>query len=166
MTKKNKRKDPIEIIDNPSLRSVLRGIGEWTFTTFMWVLWVYLFFPIIHIILWTLGIAYFYEKVIAHSDYLQLLDLVQNCGLTVLGIFLLLWLWGVYNYRRFGKRNRRFDSTKVAPGEMAEFFDVSVDRVLELQQQKEINWASLYIAKNDQSSNAKIEEYQFSGLKK
>jgi biofilm PGA synthesis protein PgaD len=158
MTKKNKRKDPIEIIDNPSLRSVLRRIGEWTFTTVMWVLWVYLFFPIIHIILWTLGIAYFYEKVIAQSDYLQLLDLIQNCGLTIFGIFLLLWFWGVYNYRRFGKRNRRSDSTMAAPGEMAEFFDVSVDRVFELRQQKEIKWTSLYIAKKDQSSNAKIEE--------
>jgi biofilm PGA synthesis protein PgaD len=158
MTKKNKRKNPIEIIDNPSLRSVLRRIGEWTFTTVMWVLWVYLFFPIIHIILWTLGIAYFYEKVIAQSDYLQLLDLIQNCGLTIFGIFLLLWFWGVYNYRRFGKRNRRFDNTMAAPGEMAEFFDVSVDRVFELRQQKEIKWTSLYIAKKDQSSNAKIEE--------
>jgi poly-beta-1,6-N-acetyl-D-glucosamine biosynthesis protein PgaD len=156
MTKKNKRKDPIEIIDNPSLRSVLRRFGEWIFTTVMWVLWAYLFFPIINIILWALGIASFYEKVVEPYDYFQLLDLVQNCGLMVLGIFLLLWFWGVYNYRRFGRRNRRFDSTMADPGEMAEFFDVSVDRVLELRQQKEIKWTSLYIAKKDQSSNAKI----------
>ena len=156
MTKKNKRKDPIEIIDNPSLRSVLRRIGEWTFTTVMWVLWVYLFFPIINIIFWAFGIAYFYEKVIAHSDYLQFLDLVQNCGLAVFGIFLLTWFWGVYNYHRFGKRNRRSNCSMADPGEMAEFFDVSVDRVFELRQQKEIKWTSLYIAKKDQSSNSKI----------
>ncbi len=156
MTEKNKRKEPIEIIDNPSLRSVLRNIGESTFTTVMWALWVYLFFPIINIILWALGITSFYKKVIAHSEYLEFLDLLQNCGLTVFGIFLLLWFWGVYNYRWFGKRNRRFNSTMAAPGEMAEFFDVSVDRVLELRQQKEIKWTSLYIAKKDQASNAKI----------
>ena len=158
MTEKNKRKDLIEIIDNPSLRSVLRNFGELTFTTVMWVLWVYLFFPIINIILWALGITSFYKKVIVQSEYLEFMDLLQNCGLTVFGIFLLLCFWSVYNYRRFGKRNRRFNSTMAAPEEMAEFFDVSVDRVFELRQQKEIKWTSLYIAKKDRPSNAKIEE--------
>ena len=128
MTEKNKRKDLIEIIDNPSLRSVLRNIGELTFTSVMWALWVYLFFPIINIILWALGITSFYKKVIVQSEYLEFMYLLRNCGLTVFGIFLLLCFWSVYNYRRFGKRNRRSDSPITDPGEMAEFFDVSVDR--------------------------------------
>ncbi|RJP81417.1 MAG: poly-beta-1,6-N-acetyl-D-glucosamine biosynthesis protein PgaD [Desulfobacteraceae bacterium] len=145
----DREKDLIRIIDNPGLRSVLRNIGELTFTSAMWALWVYLFFPIINIILWVLGIGNFYEKVIEHSDYLRLLELVRNCGGTVVGIFLVLWLWGFYNYHRFGKRNRRLDNQPVAPEKMAEFFDVPVDQVIAMSREKQIKWSSLYIPKQD-----------------
>jgi poly-beta-1,6-N-acetyl-D-glucosamine biosynthesis protein PgaD len=145
--------DTIEIIDNPGFRSILRNIGELTFTSAMWVLWVYLFFPIINILLWLLGVGTFYEKVIAHSDYLRLLDLVRNCGGAVVGIFLVLWFWGFYNYRRFGKRNRRTGGKPVAPEKMAEFFDVPPEQVAAMQQEKQIVWSSLYIPKKDIPDN-------------
>ncbi|MFO7557632.1 MAG: poly-beta-1,6-N-acetyl-D-glucosamine biosynthesis protein PgaD [Desulfobacterales bacterium] len=148
-------KELIRIIDNPSLRSVLRNIGELTFTSAMWALWVYLFFPIINIILWVLGFGSFYEKVIEHSDYLRLLELVRNCGGAVAGIFLVLWLWGLYNYHRFGKRNRRVDNRPVAPEEMADFFDVPLDQVIEMRREKQILWTSLYISKQDQPADDK-----------
>jgi len=152
------KENRIQIIDNPSLRSVLRNIGEMTFTSAMWALWVYLFFPIINIILWVLGIGNFYEKVIEYSDYLRLLELVRNCGGTVVVIFIVLWIWGLYNLHRFGKKNRRLENKSIAPEKMAEFFDVSVDQVNALQQQQQIVWATLYLPKKDQPANRQVEK--------
>jgi poly-beta-1,6-N-acetyl-D-glucosamine biosynthesis protein PgaD len=153
MEETGREKDPIRIIDNPSLRSVLRNIGELTFTSAMWALWVYLFFPIINIILWVLGIGNFYEKVIEHSDYLRLLELVRNCGGAVVGIFLVLWLWGFYNYHRFGKRNRRLDNKPVDPEKMAEFFNLTVEQVIAMSREKQIRWPSLYIPSQNQAAS-------------
>lgn len=155
MRNNNEDRNLIRIIDNPGLRSVLRNIGELTFTTFMWALWVYLFFPVINIILWLLGIANFYEKVIRYSDYLRLLDLVQKCGGAIVGIFLVLWLWGLYNFHRFGKRDRRQDSKPVGPEKMAEFFNVTADQVKAMQKEKQILWTAMYVPKQDLSAAGK-----------
>jgi len=50
----------IKIIDKPKLKTFLRTITELTFTSVMWGFWIYLFLPLVNVVLWLFGIRYFY----------------------------------------------------------------------------------------------------------
>ena len=134
----------IRIIDNPDLKTVLRNMGEWSFTTFMWILWVYLFFPLINILLWIFGGHRFYLTVVEEAHYRDVIAMFQNMGGFVLIVFLILRAWGYYNYHRFGKRERRKASLPTSAKQMGELFYLTEAEVVALQHQKEVVWERLY----------------------
>lgn len=129
----------IEIRDNPGLKSFIRNITELGFTGLMWGLWVYLFLPVLNIVLWMLGVKYFHQAVIAQFGYKELLALLDKMGWTVLAVFLILRLWGYYNYLRFGRRNRRIHVPQFTDDQMAEHFRIPLEDVRSMQAKKEIN---------------------------
>jgi len=130
----------IEIRDNPKLRSFLRNIAESGFTGVMWGIWIYLLLPVINIILWLGGIRYFHITVIEQIGYQEFLDLVSKMGWIVLTIFLVMRLWGYYNYRNFGKKSRRRGNVPVTIEQLAAHYHISVDLVKIYQSKKEIDW--------------------------
>lgn len=130
----------IEIRDNPKLRSFLRNITESGFTGVMWGIWIYLLLPVINIILWLAGIRYFHITVVEQVGYQEFLDLVRKMGWIVLTIFLVLRLWGYYNYRKFGKKSRRRHNVPVTIEQLAAHYRISVDLVKIYQSKKEIDW--------------------------
>ena len=130
----------IKIIDNPKVKSFIRNIGEWSFTTLMWGLWIYLFLPLLNVILWLLGFHLFYVKVIERGGYIHLLNLLGKVGWAVLLIFGILRLWGYYNYVRFGRKNRRKIVAPTTADQLSGFFHLPPDQVLELQSKKEVVW--------------------------
>ena len=134
----------IKIIDNPKLKSFIRNIGEWSFTTLMWGIWIYLFLPLLNVILWLLGFHLFYIKVIEKGGYIQLLNLLGKMGWAVLLVFGILRLWGYYNYIRFGKKNRRKSVSPTTADQLSEFFNLPRDQVLEMQSKKEVVWPASF----------------------
>ncbi len=130
----------IQIIDNPGLKGFLRTLTEWTFTTFMWALWIYLFLPLLNMVLWLLGIHYFYLELIEKAGYLHLLFLLRDTGISLVVILVLLRAWGYYNYVRFGRRNRRKTVSKTTVDELAGFFQLPTDVIIELQGAREVIW--------------------------
>ena len=134
----------IKIIDNPKLKSFIRNIGEWSFTTLMWGIWIYLFLPLLNVILWLLGFHLFYIKVIEKGGYIQLLNLLGKMGWAVLLVFGILRLWGYYNYIRFGKKNRRKSVSPTTADQLSEFFNLPRDQVLEMQSKKEVVWPTSF----------------------
>ena len=135
---------PITVIDHPELKSVLRNMSEWSFTTVMWVLWVYLFLPLINLLLWIFGGHRIYITVVEEAHYRDAIQMFQNTGWCVLIIFLILRGWGYYNYHRFGKRERRKATPPVSTGQMADFFHVTEATVIRLRDQKEVVWEGRY----------------------
>lgn len=134
----------IGIIDHPQLKSVLRNMGEWSFTTFMWVLWGYLFLPLVNILLWIFGGHLFYFTVFEEAHYRDAVDMFQKTGWFVLAVFLALRGWGVYNYHRFGKRDRRRSMPPASIGQLADFFNLPEATVARMQNQKEVEWDGYY----------------------
>jgi poly-beta-1,6-N-acetyl-D-glucosamine biosynthesis protein PgaD len=57
----------IEIKDLPGIKSFLRNTAELSFTGFVWGIWIYMFLPILNIIMWFLGFSFFYIEVIEKS---------------------------------------------------------------------------------------------------
>ena len=130
----------IEIINNAKLKSFLRNVSEWSFTTLVWALWLYLFLPLLNIILWLLGIHVFYVEVIEEAGYLQLLNLFYKMGWSILIVFAVLRFWGYYNYRRFGKKDRRKFVSSTTAKQLSGLFNLPPEQIVELQSKKEVIW--------------------------
>jgi biofilm PGA synthesis protein PgaD len=123
-------------------KNLLRKVTELSVTALIWGFWVYLFLPLLSVILWFLGIKIFTVAVIEHTGYLEFLVLVKTLGWYILTLFLILRLWGYYNYWRFGKKNRRKSSAPdgAATQELADYFRMQVSAVQELRSLKEVVW--------------------------
>lgn len=130
----------IEIRDNPELRSFLRNIAEAGFTGIMWGLWIYLILPVINIVLWILGIRFFHISIIEQAGYREFLNLAGKMGGTVLTVFVVMLLWGYYNYRRFGRHERRKGKVAAGAGQVSAFYKMTAETAKELQLKKEIFW--------------------------
>jgi poly-beta-1,6-N-acetyl-D-glucosamine biosynthesis protein PgaD len=128
----------LNVIDKPSLKSFLRKTAEWSFTSVIWGLWLYLLLPLVNIILWLLGIHYFFVEVIEKAGYLILLDLLKNTGLSILVVFGIIRIWGYYNYLRFRKKERRKTVSITPTHQISAFFQMPYDQVLSLQSEKEV----------------------------
>jgi poly-beta-1,6-N-acetyl-D-glucosamine biosynthesis protein PgaD len=106
----------------------------------MWGLWIYMILPVINIVLWIFGIRYFHISIIEKAGYRELLHLVGNMGWSVLAVFLIMRLWGFYNYRKFGRKDRRTGKVPYDSGKVAELYDISAETIRDLQSKKEIVW--------------------------
>jgi poly-beta-1,6-N-acetyl-D-glucosamine biosynthesis protein PgaD len=128
----------IKIVDRPKLKSFLRNTTEWSITILVWGFWLYLLLPILNSVLWVLGIRYFYVEMLEKAGYRQLLELFGKMGWTILIVFLVLRLWGYYNYVKFGKKDRRKSAPSTTAEQLSEFFHVPPEQIPELQSRKEI----------------------------
>ncbi len=134
----------IEIRDNPKLRSFLRNITEMTFTGFVWGVWVYLLLPVLNFLLWIFGLSMLKITVLEQVGLKEFLDLLHKMGWTVLVVFLILRLWGFYNYHMFGKRSRRKASPPVTVEQLAEHYHIPVEDIQRMRTEKEVVWGYIY----------------------
>ena len=67
----------------------------------------------------------------------------------ILVVFLILRLWGYYNYARFGKLNRRKSPAPATADDLSRFCNIPVERILMFQSQKEVFWPSQPEAEQD-----------------
>jgi poly-beta-1,6-N-acetyl-D-glucosamine biosynthesis protein PgaD len=131
----------IEIFDNPKLKSILRDITEGGFTTLMWGGWIYLLLPLLNLSLWFLGLRFIYIEFFQIDSFREFLGLLTGMGWAIIGIFIILRGWGLYNYYRFGKKNRRSQLPANHLNEkMAVFFQISPEEINLIQNSKEVVW--------------------------
>jgi biofilm PGA synthesis protein PgaD len=133
---------PIENRDD--LRSFLRNTTEWSFTVVMWGLWIYLFLPLLSLVLWIIGMPYIFKTILTEDVLRQMIGLLTRMGWAVVIIFIVLRGWGFYNYHMFGKKNRRKKHPEVTAEQMGRHFGVNIEDVKALQERKEITWSGLY----------------------
>lgn len=133
----------IEIRDNPKLKSFLRNIMELTFTGFVWGIWAYLLLPLVNIVMWVVGLRFIEISVIEQLGYKEIIDLMGKMGWIVLIVFLILRLWGFYNYKRFGLNTRRKGSLPVTIEQLAAHFQIPAEQVKDMQSRKEIVWEAV-----------------------
>jgi biofilm PGA synthesis protein PgaD len=128
----------IIIEDKPELLGKARARIELVFTTLMWALWIYLFIPMLTIVLWFAGLHYIYHTVVEPAVLTHVKEMLMRLGLFILIVFIVLRGWGYYNYYAFGKLNRRKNSKPIGPAELAEHFGLPEQRVRLMQNEKEI----------------------------
>ncbi|MCD2450647.1 poly-beta-1,6-N-acetyl-D-glucosamine biosynthesis protein PgaD [Methylicorpusculum oleiharenae] len=127
------------IIDSPNLQSLKQKYLSTLLTFVFWVIWLYLWMPLITLIGWWTGIDLFYVHMIKlNGNQLLYQDLFFFLkGISLLGSTLA--IWALYNYFRFRKVDRRTALPPVKNEQLSAFFGIEKDNLHNLQDTKYIS---------------------------
>jgi biofilm PGA synthesis protein PgaD len=117
------------IIDRPSLQSVRQRFVYGSVTLLFWVLWIYLWLPLLALLGWALGIRIAYTEMVIRNGFTLLQGKVTDYAIVVgyLGGSLLVWAY--YNYMRFHGSQRRQPRLPVSRAEQARYYGVEPARL-------------------------------------
>ena len=124
------------IIERPDLQTTSQRYGSISVTVVCWMVWLYLFVPLLSLLAWVTGATLVYE--VLYMDLGEGLVVARAIsygeGIGVLtGTYC---AWAVYNYLRWSGVERRHDRAAVSTEEMAETFHLKVERVREIRAAK------------------------------
>jgi biofilm PGA synthesis protein PgaD len=114
------------VIENPSLQSQWQRLSSTLFTFIFWLLWFYLWIPILTFIAWVVSIDMVYLQMYKLGG---LRDVANDLVFIISGVVALggtLIIWASYNYIRFKGEDRRKASAPVNNDQLADAFDVDV----------------------------------------
>ncbi len=129
------------ILNSPSMQTLWQRYSSIIITFAFWVMWFFLWVPVITAIAWYQGIhlAYFemfemdgFKAVIA--DFFVFLKIVMLLGGS-------LAIWAGYNFFRFRGKERRKAVKPVSVEDLAVFFEMDVELLKQRQQEKMISVA-------------------------
>jgi len=139
------------IIEHPEWQTPKQRILLGFITLSFWMLWFYLWIPLVSVLAWTFGIRLFEYHMIELEGYKGIVALL---GWYALVIFLLggsLIAWATYNIQRFNKVARRNPRPVVSMEMQAGHFRVSAGDV-ELWRKSQF----VFIEHNDESRIANV----------
>lgn len=99
--------EPKLIIDAPELLRKRLRTRDGLFTTLMWLVYAYLWLPLISLAAWLLGIDFAYDAMLRAGGIGGLLRLVEWCGYAALLIIAIIIGWSTVQRFRFGGSDRR-----------------------------------------------------------
>jgi len=130
----------IEIIDAPEVKTLSRKIADYSITAIMWVLWLYLLLPIINMLLWAVGVHHLYNTVFTATSASDIMSMMNAAGWIILGVFVVLRVWGLYNYWAFGRHDRRKAKDMSTIYGLARYHRIPPSRILDMQERQEMVW--------------------------
>ncbi len=121
-----------DIIYRPDLvpkrrRALFSGI-----TLIAWVIWAYLFLPLVNLLAWYLGYELFSHHVL-DLERSVLIGTLQAYGLVIACAGLVIIGWSRYHVIRFRGRERRTPIEDVSAAMLSERFQVDLDTIARLQ---------------------------------
>jgi biofilm PGA synthesis protein PgaD len=147
------RSSPL-IIERPELQSNVQRYG-WSSVTFIfWVLYVYLWFPLLTLAAWWIGAKLFDYHMIQLQGYVGLIDKLSLYSSIILIISVILIGWAEINRMRFKGQLRRMGVADVTVGEVARKYNLQEHQLAELRQQK-----SMKVHFSDKGVISEIIEY-------
>jgi len=126
------------IIDRPELQTPQQRYIFSLLTLAFWIIWFYLWLPLVSLFAWLLGFELFYESMIRLNGLEGLLDLVGWYGLVIGASALLLVLWSAYNLSRFQGKNKRTTSVRITEEQMAGFFQIEKSAIQTCRHEKRV----------------------------
>ncbi|HEY8102736.1 MAG TPA: poly-beta-1,6-N-acetyl-D-glucosamine biosynthesis protein PgaD [Burkholderiaceae bacterium] len=111
------------IFEKPSLSPLPQRVGWAFFTALFWIIWVYLWMPLITLITWALGL-HAYTGFFESNEFFQMhqmghLAILYTAVVCVMGSSLL--LWARIEFLRFHNVNRRSIPVPVKVEELAKY---------------------------------------------
>lgn len=132
MEESGPRADPARplIIERPDLQSGPQRLLSTALTVGFWVLYAYLWLPVLGLLGWAFGVSRFYEEMVRLEGYRPLLQLLGWYGLVVGLLAGSLIAWASWNYRRFRHMHRRAAPRPVGLDQIAGHGGVEPARLL------------------------------------
>lgn len=117
------------IIDRPSLQSSSQRMIYPIVTFAFWILWLYIWLPLVSLIAWGFGVQLFYDEMILESGLDAFLNLAGTYAVIIALLGTSLLSWALYNWGRFRNKERRNVSEKLGSEKIAEYFHVNKDEL-------------------------------------
>jgi biofilm PGA synthesis protein PgaD len=124
------------IIENPKLQSKTLRTVWLAVTMFMWLVYVYLWLPLISLLAWWFGYKTFKYHMVTLNGFLGLKSVFIGYFLVILGIGILLILWAKLEKFRFRHKKRRTGSRAVSHRAVAKHFNISEALLVSMQDEK------------------------------
>lgn len=114
-------------------------IIEWIFSVFGWILMLgYLIQIIASLIVWGFSLSNFYDKLFMIGNLENTIKIILATILISLILFIVMYVWGKYNFKRFAHLRRRKFPEDIKPEELAKYFNLSVEEIKKMQNDKKI----------------------------
>jgi biofilm PGA synthesis protein PgaD len=121
------------VINSPSLQSLQQRYISTILTFVFWVLWIFLWTPLLTLLAWLVGAHLVYFEMFELKGWGEVVREFKIFSICVTLIGLALGLWALYNYQRFHGVERRKAFPPLENNQLAEFFQVDATE-LSLQQ--------------------------------
>ncbi|MCC5862206.1 MAG: poly-beta-1,6-N-acetyl-D-glucosamine biosynthesis protein PgaD [Gammaproteobacteria bacterium] len=126
-----------EILYRPDLQPVGQRTLYSLLTVLAWVVWLYLFLPLISLAAWWFGVDLFSRYLLGPEDRSHLLTLLGYAGVVVLSAVVIV-AWSAYNLARFGGLDRRRPVPPVRDEELLQRFAVDEATLTALREQRRL----------------------------
>jgi len=128
------------IIEKPSLAPLPKRLGWGVVTALFWVVWVYLWMPLVTLLFWLSGFRLFDRFVdqTVQTDWREFADLVAIYAVVVCVMGGGLLVWARIEYMRFRNVNRRTKPVPVSVEEVAEYAGLPVEELVQWTQARRI----------------------------
>ena len=105
-------------------------------TGFMWIVYSYLWAPLISLIAWLLGFEFAYDVMIRAGGFEYLKEVIWFYSIVVAIIFVVIAGWSTINRRRFARHDRRQTIDPVPDSEIAAYFDIRDEQLASLRESR------------------------------
>jgi len=133
MNRRNKPRYKL-ILNMPDLVAKHTKIGSSVVTAVCWMLFVYLWMPLITLVAWFISADHAYDEIQIAHEITNLERLTVIYGLIILALGGTLLLWALKEYLRFRNVNRRRDPIAVESDELAVYTNLHTDHITSWQQ--------------------------------
>lgn len=117
------------IIQNPNMQTLRQRYAYAALTLLFWLLWIYLWTPLITFVAWIFGAERFYDTMIGHGGIDMLKSMLGMFGLIVLGMGAVFGGWALYNRWLVRGRDKRRGSPPVTDTELCERFTLAPEQL-------------------------------------
>jgi biofilm PGA synthesis protein PgaD len=142
------------IIERPELQTMSQRYGWKSVTFLFWMFYLYLWVPLITLVVWLVGVKLFHINMIELKGYESLVDKLGLYSGIILTISIILIGWAEVNRMRFKNKLRRLDSDELSIGEVAKKYNLEVSNLSLLRQKK-----SIMVHFSDEGAISEISEY-------
>lgn len=123
------------VIHRPDLQRKGERLAWSIVTLIAWGFWFYLWLPAVSLVAWIFGVHLFIEHMLVDEIH-NYLSSLATYGAVVSTFAAVMMSWSVYNWGRFGRRNRRKAAPRVETAEIAEFFQLQMNELIGAQKHR------------------------------
>ena len=140
------------LIDSPQLLSRRHRVVDALITGFMWLVYSYLWAPLISLVAWLLGFEFAYDVMVRAGGFETLKEVIWFYSIVVAILFVVVAGWSTINRRRFARHDRRQTIDSVPDAEIAAYFGIRGGQLAALRESR-----ISHISVNDEGQIVSVE---------